>query len=343
MARREYPGVYPYPTAGGRTLYWTLYTRQQRAPASEAWVHQPERGGQVPPADAGPCRARRAAGHARDVRRAFDGWLKSHHRASKGTRDGYRAASERRLKPFFGRLRLSAIDVQTVRSFVAEMVELVEGGELAPKTVNNTLSCLSSCLKDAVAIHKIASNPCEHIGHLPERHIEGDWLRRGKVPRYLAACSEIYRTLAELLIATDVRISEALALRWDDIDFDRHVIRVYRQRTASGDDHTKSRRFRSVSVGDRLVRILRDDYARQSELYAFDLSRGHVFVMPIRMHRHDRGRWQSRTPGKPMDRTRDLTRLAQAGARGRRPARHAAARTPAHGCSLMDGCWPGSR
>jgi integrase len=26
MARREYPGVYPYPAAGGRTLYRTLYT-----------------------------------------------------------------------------------------------------------------------------------------------------------------------------------------------------------------------------------------------------------------------------------------------------------------------------
>ena len=26
MARREYPGAYPYPAAGGRTLYRTLYT-----------------------------------------------------------------------------------------------------------------------------------------------------------------------------------------------------------------------------------------------------------------------------------------------------------------------------
>ena len=26
MARREYPGVYPYPASGGRTLYRTLYT-----------------------------------------------------------------------------------------------------------------------------------------------------------------------------------------------------------------------------------------------------------------------------------------------------------------------------
>jgi len=63
------------------------------------------------------------------------------------------------------------------------------------------------------------------------------------------------------------------------------VIRVYGQRTTGGDDHTKSRRFRSVSVGDRLLRILRDHYARQSELYACDLTHHHVFVIPVRVRR----------------------------------------------------------
>jgi Phage integrase, N-terminal SAM-like domain len=63
----------------------------------------------------------------------FDGWLKGHHRASKATRDGYRAAGERRLRPYFGPMRLSAIDVQVVRNFAAEIVELVEAGELAPE------------------------------------------------------------------------------------------------------------------------------------------------------------------------------------------------------------------
>jgi Phage integrase SAM-like domain len=121
----------------------------------------------------------------------FDGWLKGHHRASKVTRDGYRASGERRLKPYFGPMRLSAIDVQVLRNFAAEMVE-VEAGELAPNTVNNTFSCLGTCLKDAVALHKIPSNPCEHIAHLPGSHIERDWLRRSEIPLYLATCSELY-------------------------------------------------------------------------------------------------------------------------------------------------------
>jgi integrase len=52
-----------------------------------------------------------------------------------------------------------------------------------------------------------------------------------------------------------------------------------------------------------LLRILRDHYARQSELYACDLTHLHVFVMPVRVARRDRGRWQSRTAGEPMDRS----------------------------------------
>jgi hypothetical protein len=145
MARREYPGVYPYASVDGRTLYRALYRDSNGG--------QRQKRGFTSPSAAAKFRTRlqvRAErGELRITRETFaehfDGWLKSHHRASKGTRDGYRAAGERRLKPFFGPMRLSAIEVQTVRNFAAQMVELVEAGELAPKTVNNTLSCLSTC------------------------------------------------------------------------------------------------------------------------------------------------------------------------------------------------------
>ena len=165
MARREYPGVYPYPTAGGRILYRTLYT--------DSDGRQRQKRGFSSPSAAAKFRARmqvRAeSGELRITRETFaehfDAWLKGHHRASKGTRDGYRAAGERRLKPFFGLMRLSAIDVQIVRDFAAEMVELVEAGELAPKTVNNMLAAQSEhprdCGRSTVARAKrVPPRPC---------------------------------------------------------------------------------------------------------------------------------------------------------------------------------------
>jgi Phage integrase, N-terminal SAM-like domain len=89
----------------------------------------------------------------------FDEWLRRHHSAGKGTRADYRRHGELRLKPFFGPMRLSVISVQTVTDFVAEMVERVEAGQLASKTVNNALTCLSTSMKEAVALGKIVSNP----------------------------------------------------------------------------------------------------------------------------------------------------------------------------------------
>jgi hypothetical protein len=192
----------PVPRGCARTLYRTLYT--------DSNGRQRQKRGFTSPSAAAKFRARMQVraerGKHRITRETFaehlDAWLKGHHRASKATREGCRAAGERRLKPFFGPMRLSAIDVQTVRDLAAEMVELVEAGELAPKTVNNTLSCLSTCLKDAVALHKIPSSPCEHIAHLPESHIERDWLRRSEIPLYLAACSDLYRPVARAIAAS---------------------------------------------------------------------------------------------------------------------------------------------
>lgn len=303
MARRAYTGVYPYTLAGGRVLYRTLFTDSNGVQRQKRGFKTPTaaakfRAEMIVRADLGALRISHELFSAH-----FDTWLANHHQASKGTRADYRRHGERRLKPFFGSMRLSAIHVQTVRSFVSEMALLVDENEIAAKTVNNTLCCLSTCLKDAVTLGKIASNPCEHVQRLPEPHVERDWLRRAEIPRYLDACPAPYRPLAELLIATGMRISEALALRWDDVDFERSVIRVHRQTTPHGDSHTKNRRFRSVSVGERMHGLLRDLYARQSERYDHDLTRHHLFPTPIRPAASKLRRQHTNITVKPIDRS----------------------------------------
>ena len=338
MARNR-AGVYPY-DRGGQTLY--------RAVFRDSAGRQRQKRGFTSPTAAAKYRAqmmvRADRGELRSTRQSFDEWfdewLRGHHAVSAGTRADYRRHGEKRIKPFFGQTKLAAISVQLVKDFMADQVEQVEAGALAPKTVNNALTCLSTCLKEAVALGKIPSNPCDHVSHLPERHIERDWLRRHEIPLYLDACPDVYRPLAEVLIATGMRISEALALRWDDIDFANRVIRVYRQRTAAGgDDHTKSRRFRSVSVGDRLLTVLRDLQARQSELRTSDSTRAHVFVMPVRRRKTDHGRWSSRAAWEPMDRntvSRDWHKAALEDAGLRDMPLHALRHTAAAAWLLAD-------
>jgi hypothetical protein len=50
----------------------------------------------------------------------------------------------------FGELPIAAIDEDRVRDCLDEMLELVAGGELSPKTVNNARTCLSMTLGEPV-------------------------------------------------------------------------------------------------------------------------------------------------------------------------------------------------
>jgi integrase len=214
----------------------------------------------------------------------------------RGTYQNYEVQGRKRLLPHLGSRRLSAIDEELLRDeWWAEMVELVEAGELAPKTVNNTRTCLSVALGEAVRRKLLPSNPCESIKPLPVEKVEIDYLRMAEIDRYLDACPDHYRPLAELLIGTGARISEALAIRCADLELEHSVVRIYRQRAAhaAGDAPTKGKRFRSVIIGPRLVETLRDLKAQRQE-HAVD-GRDWLFLCPpVR-----RGRYSHRELAPP--------------------------------------------
>jgi integrase len=133
-------------------------------------------------------------------------------------------------------------------------------GSCRPKTVNNALTLLSVALGEAQRRGLLAVNPCARVRQLPVHDVEKDYLRLAEIGRYLDGCSAHNRPLAEFLIATGARISEALDVRWRDIDGEVRAIRIYRQRdrTASGSARTKGRRFRSVAIGPSLIDRLRN-------------------------------------------------------------------------------------
>jgi hypothetical protein len=143
-----------------------------------------------------------------------------------GTLQDYRTHGRKRLLPWFGDLRLAAIDEDRVRGWISDMSELVGDGELSAKTVNNARTCLSMTLGEAVRRRHVTRNPCRYVPELPVDRAEIDYLRVDEIERYLDACVEHYRPLAEFLIGTGARISEALAVRWTDLDEDAGVVRT---------------------------------------------------------------------------------------------------------------------
>ena len=216
-----------------------------------------------------------------------------------GTWADYEVHGRKRLLPHFGERRLTAITTFEVRDW---LLELYEAGDYAPKTLNNALGVLVAALNGAVADRLLPLNPALGVERLPLGHVERDWLRLHEIGGYLDACSPVYRPLAELLIGSGARISEALALRWDDIDFERGVLRIHRSAKRDGEGSTKGKRFRAVQVGPELLGTLRDLRARAAEAATVDLARAPVFTMPTRRQRHDPGRWESAGPLVPLDR-----------------------------------------
>jgi integrase len=221
-----------------------------------------------------------------------------------GTWSGYEIAGRRRLVPAFGARSIGELSVDDIREFVAGLAEDVEAGELAAKTVSNALGTLVICLNAAVEDGLPAVNPALRVQRLPAAHIERDYLRLDEIPRYLEACSAVYRPLAELLIATGLRISEALALRIGDLELEESggTIVVYRSRKNAAIGSTKSDRFRAVEIGPALSTVLRDQLARRSGLAAGERAAAGVFVMPVRTLKHTRGRWASAGVAQPLDR-----------------------------------------
>ena len=210
----------------------------------------------------------------------------------------------KRLVPFFGSDRLSQIDEDRVRMWLTTMVGLVQASQLSPKTVNNARTCLSVAFNEAVRRGLMPRNPCASVAALPLERIEIDYLRLAEIEPYVDACAGHYRPLAEFLIGTGARVSEAVATRWADLDLDQGVVRIYRQRArdSGGTRMTKGKRFRSVQVGPRLCETLRA--LRVARLRNGTDDGGWLFLCPPPR----RGRYAGRTEPVPPHRSMSGTK-----------------------------------
>ena len=299
-ARGSTPNIYPYETSDGTRWRYSYRDSRGRLSTKRGFLTE------------------RAAARDREERMGrvrqgtvvvsrmtfgefFPEWLRLRRPyVTAGTFADYAVHGRKRLLPHFADARLTAITTFDVRDW---LLELHEAGEYAPKTLNNALGVLVAALNGAVVDQLLPLNPAAGVERLPLGHVERDWLRLHEIGPYLDACLPVYRPLAELLVGSGMRVSEALALHWDDIDFPRRVLRVYRSATPAGEGPTKGKRFRSVQVGPSLLDTLRDLRARRAELDATDLTRARVFTMPVRRRKRERGRWASKQRAMPLDRS----------------------------------------
>jgi integrase len=204
-----------------------------------------------------------------------------------------RGHGTKRLLPELGDTLMSKLDYAAVNSWRSVMYELVEAGEIAPKTINNARQALMSCCALAVKERKMTFNPVKDVKPLRVDRVEPPFLRIAQIPTYVDAAAPYYYELAEFLIGTGVRISEAIAVRVTDIDLHECKVTIARQMDAGGTRATKANRVRIVYFGPRLAEILRTLILRR--LAADVEDGGWLFLCPP----PTRGRHAGRTEPQP--------------------------------------------
>jgi integrase len=179
----------------------------------------------------------------------------------------YEAHLRIRLLPAFGKLRLRDVTRARVEAYVSSQhAQRLVG----VKTINNSLVVLAQVMGLAVEDGIVARNPAIGSRDRPIRlHYEQPRMRyldRNQSEAYLAAASPEYRPLAELLIATGLRIGEAVALAWPDVDTDALTLRISRSRKLDGSVGTpKTDRTRIVHIAPDLAVVL-EQHRRATEL-----------------------------------------------------------------------------
>jgi integrase len=131
------------------------------------------------------------------------------------------------LRYFDRQVRVADVDRVAVQQFVDWLIaQRGRHGRLTDRSVANALTPLRAVLEAAVADGLLEHNPAE-TAVLPRRRggrayefMERRFLTREELARLLEEIPAKWRTLFELLAATGLRISEAIALRWSDLHLD---------------------------------------------------------------------------------------------------------------------------
>lgn len=207
---------------------------------------------------------------------------------SKRTLDLYRQRFTKHIEPSLGRRRVQDIRPEQIGAIFARQ----RNNGLASWTMSGTQTVLSAILRFALSRGYIAASPIARLDKMdrpkPVSEREARRLTDNEVRALCDAATPRYRAIVTTLAWTGLRVSEALALRWEDVDFDRREIHVGHQLEANGNVKRPKTRagVRTVPLLPVLERELR---AHRHKQLASGLAGSQQFVFTT-------------TAGKPLNR-----------------------------------------
>jgi len=238
------------------------------------------------------------------VREWFTTWLAGRTRIAYRTRVDYEQTFQS-VYPYIGHLRLDHLTEQHLGEMWVKLAQGIAAdgtrrSPLAATTLTTRHVEVSAALRAAVKSRHVALtyNPAE--GAKPEKgeRKEINPLMEEEVQKLLAVTTnDPEYPIWVTLIYTGCRRSECLALRWRDVDFERHIISIRGSlHREIGNGHvygpTKTKKDRVVELRPEIVKALRVHRGHQAEMR---LAAGPAW--------NDLGYVFTRADGQPMDET----------------------------------------
>ena len=196
----------------------------------------------------------------------------------------YQGYIDNHIKPNIGKIplsKLSSLDLQKLykKLLSGGRVERIEAKNkpkgLGAKTVRNINQVISSAMNFAIDQKLIATNPTDGCALPKLEHREMKPLPAEQLASFLREAKEsgVYE-MYYIELATGLRRGELLGLKWEDIDLEGGTIQVRRQiaridgEVVEAPLKTKNS-YRSVSIGQDAVQILKEQQRKTSSQYVF--------------------------------------------------------------------------
>jgi integrase len=190
-----------------------------------------------------------------------DSWIKATVPATckESTTRGYTERLNNHGLPTFKSLNISEITRGTIKDFLLDKIN--DG--YARNTVSHMKDVVSGVLNKALDDEIIPANPALSLGKvLPKRSVDKDInpLTFDELNHLLDIVQSYFQkhfTLFLLLSRTGMRIGEAIAVKWADIDFNSRFIQVRRSIVRGKESRLKSGKSRRVDMSLQLTKVLK--------------------------------------------------------------------------------------
>ena len=196
----------------------------------------------------------------------------------------YRGYIDNHIKPSIGKIPLSKLSSLNLQKFYKKFlsggkVEWIESKSqpkgLSAKTVRNINQVISSAMDFAIDQKLISTNPTDGCAPPKLEHREMKTLSAEQLAAFLHEAREsgVFE-LYYIELATGLRRGELLGLKWEDIDLEGGTIQVRRQiaridgEVVEAPLETKNS-YRSVSIGQDAVEILKEQRSKTNSEYVF--------------------------------------------------------------------------